>query len=189
MSDWLDIVGSFIIGGIVILIFANLKLSISASASENLYSGIVQRGVTSATDLMEYDFYKIGYRNSGNKIEIADSNEIKFYGDLNNDGVSDEVHYFLGDTESFTETSNPNDFLLTREKDNENPAASIPVVYFKLTYYDSLGQKIDYTLLSSQSERDKIKTLRISMKCESSDMIDGHYEAVEWEKTIKPKNI
>ncbi len=63
------------------------------------------------------------------------------------------------------------------------------MVDFKLTYYDSLGQKIDYTLLSSQSERDKIKTLRISMKCESSDMIDGHYEAVEWEKTIKPKNI
>ena len=189
MSDWLDVVGSIIIGGIVILIFANLNLSIGVSASENLYSGIMQRGLTSATELIEYDFYKIGYRNSGNKIEIADSNEIKFYSDIDNDGVLDEINYFLGDAESFTETSNPNDFLLTREKNNENPAASIPVVYFKLTYYDSLGQKIDYTLLSSQSERDKIKTLGIRMKCESADMIDDHYEAVEWEKTIKPKNI
>ena len=189
MSDWLDVVGSFVIGGFVILIFINLNLSISASASENLYSRIVQGGLTSAIDLIEYDFYKIGYKNSGNKIEIADSNEIKFYSDIDNDGVLDELHYFVGDSTTFTETSNPNDFLLTREKNNEIPAASIPVVYFKLTYYDSLGQKIDYTLLSIQSERDKIRTLGIRMKCESADMINDHYEAVEWEKTIKPKNI
>jgi hypothetical protein len=189
MSDWLDVVGSIVIGGIVILILANVNLSISAAASENLFSGIVQRGLTSAVDLIEYDFYKIGYRSSGNKIEIADSNEIKFYSDIDNDGVSDELHYFLGDAESLTGTSNPNDFLLTREKNEETPAASIPVVDFRLTYFDSLGQKIDYNLLSSQSERDKIKTLRIKMKCESADMIDDHYEAVEWEKTIKPKNI
>jgi hypothetical protein len=189
MSAWLDVVGSFVVGGIVILILANLNFSISAAASENLYSGIVQRGLTSATDLMEYDFYKIGYRHSGNKIGIADSNEIKFYSDIDNDGVSDELHYFVGDPKTFTGTTNPNDFLLTREKNKEKPAASIPVVDFKLTYYDSLGQIIDYALLSSQSERDKIKTLRIRMKCESTDMIDDHYEAVEWEKTIKPKNI
>ncbi len=189
MSDWLDIVGSVVIGGIVILIFANLNLSISTAASENLFSGVVQRGLTSATDLIEYDFYKIGYRSSGDKIEIADSNEIKFYSDIDNDGVSDKMHYFVGDAKSFTETSNPNDFLLTREKNKEKPAASIPVVEFKLTYYDSLGQIIDYALLLSQAERDKIRTLRIRMKCESADMIDDNYEAVEWEKTIKPKNI
>jgi hypothetical protein len=189
MADWLDLAGSFVIGAIVILIFVNLNISISANASENLFSGIVQRGLTSAADLIEYDFYKIGYRKSGNKIEIADSNEIKFYSDVDDDGVSDEINYSLGDEVSFTETSNPNDFLLTREKNNEKPAASIPVVNFKLTYYDSLGQKIDYALLSSQSERDKIRTLKIRMKCESSDMIDDHYESMEWEKTIKPKNI
>ena len=189
MSDWLDILGSTVIGGIVILIFANLNLSISTASAENLYSGIVQRGLTSATDLIEFDFYKIGYRSSGNKIEIADSNEIKFYSDIDNDGISDELHYFVSDAKKFTETSNPNDFLLTREKNKEEPAASIPVVEFKLTYYDSLGQKIDYALLSSQDERDKIKTLRIRMQFESADMIYDHYEAVEWEKTIKPKNI
>jgi hypothetical protein len=189
MSDWLDIAGSLVIGGLVILIFANLNLTISASASENLYSGIMQRGLTSAVDLIEHDIYKIGYRCSGNKIEVADSNEIKFYCDIDNDGVAEEINYFLGDAESFTETGNPNDCLLTREKNEEKPGASIPVVDFKLIYYDSLGQEIDYTLLSSQAERDKIKTLRIRMKCESADMIDNHYEAVEWEKTIKPKNI
>ena len=189
MSNWLDIAGSFVIGGIVILILANLNFSISAAASENLYAGVIQRGLTSATEVIEYDFYKIGYRSAGNKIEIADSNEIKFYSDIDNDGTTDELHYFLGNAESFTGTNNPNDFLLSREKNNETPATSIPVVDFKLTYFDSLGQKIDYALLSSQPERDKIKTLRIRMECETADMIEDHYEAVEWEKTMKPKNI
>jgi hypothetical protein len=189
MSDWLDIAGSFVIGGIVLLTFANLNLSITVGAAENLYSGVVQGEVTSAADLIEHDLYKIGYRCSGNKIEIADSNEIKFYSDIDNDGVLDEINYVLGDAESFTETGNPNDCLLTREKNEEKPGAFIPVVDFKFTYYDSLGQKIDYTLLSSQAERDKIKTIKIRMKCETADMIDNHYEAVEWEKTIKPKNI
>ncbi len=189
MSDWLDVVGSFIVGGIVILILANINISISTAAADNLYAGVMQRGLTSAIDLIDHDFYKIGYRIPGSNIIIADSNEIKFYSDIDNDGVPDEIHYFLGDEKSFTETSNPKDFLVFREKNNEKPGASIPVVDFKLTYFDSLGQKIDYTLLSSQSARDKIKTIRIRMKCESADMIDDHYEAVEWEKTIRPKNI
>jgi hypothetical protein len=189
MSDWLDVAGSFVIGALVILVFVNLNLTISASASENLSSRIMQGGLTSTVELIEHDLYKIGYRCSGNKIEVADSNQIKFYCDTDNDGVAEGINYFLGDVESLTETGNPNDCLLTREKNEEKPGASIPVVEFKLIYYDSLGQQIDYTLLSSQAERDKIRTLRIRMKCESADMIDNKYDAVEWEKTIKPKNI
>ena len=189
MSDWLDIVGSIVIGGIVILILTNINISNSAAATDNLYAGVMQRELTSVADLIEHDFYKVGYRNPGSNIVIADSNGIKFYADIDNDGVPDEINYFRSTVESFAITSNPNDFLLSREKNKETPAASIPVVDFKLTYYDSLGQKIDYALLSSQPERDKIKTLRIRIKCESADMINDNYEAVEWEKTIKPKNI
>jgi hypothetical protein len=189
MTDWLDMLGSFFVGGIVLLILTNINFSTNSAAAENLYAGIMQRSVTSATELIEYDFYKIGYRCSGSKIMIADSTEIKFYSDLGNTGVPDELHYFVGDTTSFPETSNPNDYLLTRKRNKENTPATIPVVDFKIIYFDSLGKKIDYTLLSNQSVRDKIKTVRIRIECESANMIEDHYEAVEWEKTIKPKNI
>jgi hypothetical protein len=189
MSNWLDIIGSFVVGSIVILILVNINFSISTAASENLYSGVLQRSIISAADLIEYDYYKIGFRNTGHNILVADSTEIKFYCDIDNNGAVDEIYYFIGDSKSFTETGNPNDFLLTRKKNKETPGASIPVVDFKLTYFDSLAQKIDYTLLKDQVGRDKIRTLRVRMECESPDMIDDHYEAVEWEKTIKPKNI
>ncbi len=189
MSDWIDIIGSFVVGSIVVLILLNLKISINAAASENLYSGIVQRNVTSAAELLEHDLYKIGFRISGDKIIVADSNEIKFYTDINNNGVDDEIHYYCDKPEDLTSTRNPSDYLLTREKNKEKPGALIVVVDFKLSYYDSLGQKIDYTALQNQSEMNKIRTVGVRLKCETAEKIYEHYEAVEWEKTIKPKNI
>ena len=189
MSNWLDIMGSFVVGSIVVLILFNLNISINAAASENLYSGIVQRNVTSAAELIEHDLYKIGFRISGDKITVADSNEIKFYTDINNDGLNDEIHYYSGNTNDLMSTYNPNDYLLTREKNKEKPAALIVVVDFKLTYFDSLAQIIDYTALQNQSERNKIRTVGVRLECETEEKIDDHYEAVEWEKKIKPKNI
>ena len=189
MSNWIDIIGSFMVGSIVILILINLNISINAAAYENLYSGIVQRNVTSAADLIEHDLYKIGFRVSGDKITVADSNEIKFSTDIDNNGVSDEIHYYCGNVEDLKSTYNPGDYLLTRENNKKKPGASIVVVDFKLTYFDSLGQKFDYTALQNQSERNKIKTVGVRLECETEEMIDDHYEAVEWEKTIKPKNI
>ncbi|MBT8378948.1 MAG: hypothetical protein KJN64_06950 [Ignavibacteria bacterium] len=189
MSYWLDFLGSFFVGAIAILILTNVNISVSSAASENLYSGVMQRNITGAVDLIEHDLYKIGYRVTGDSFSIADSTEIKFFSDINNDGTAEELHYFCGVTTDLTATYNPNDYLLTREKNMQKPGASIPVVDFKLTYFDSLGQKLDYGLLTNQSEMNKIKSVRVRLHCETADKIDDHYEAVEWEKTVTPKNI
>jgi hypothetical protein len=199
MSYWLDFIGSFLVGAIVILILmvgaivililTNVNVSVSTAASENLYSGVTQRNITAAAVLIEHDLYKIGYRVTGNNFSIADSTEIKFFSDVDNDGNPDEIHYFCGDTTDFTATNNTSDYLLTRSKNNQSPAASIVVVDFKLAYYDSLGQQLDYALLVNQTEMNKIESVRVRLDCETADKIDEHYEAVEWEKTITPKNI
>jgi len=189
MNNWLDVIGSFVVGSVLLLILVNLNLSISTAASENLYSGIIQRSVTSAADLVEHDFYKIGYRVTGNKISIADSTEIKFFSDIDNDGNPDEIHYFCGDSTGFKDTENTSDYLVTRLLNNQKPGASIVVTDFKLAYFDSLGQNIDYTALKNQSSRNNIKTIGIQLECESAEKIDDKFEAVEWERTIKPKNI
>jgi len=189
MSDFIDLIGSFVVGSIVILIVANMNITINTAAAENLYSGVLQRNVTSTTDLIEHDLYKIGYRITGNKISVADSNQVKFWSDIDNDGTSDEIHYFCGDTTSLNGTTNPDDYLLMRIQNNQKPGTSISVVDFKVTYFDSLAKEIDYKSLVSQSSRDRIRSLRVRIKCETDGYVDDHFEAVEWEKTIKPKNI
>jgi len=189
MSSWIDIIGSYVIGAMILLILVNLNNSINNSASENLYSNIVQRNVTSTSELIEYDIYKIGYRVSGNKFSIADSNQIKFFADLDDNGAAEIVHYFCGNKSELNGTPNPNDFLITREINSQKPGVDIIVTDFNISYFDSIGKKLDYALLKNQSGMSKIKSLKISLRCESQELINDHYQAAEWKKTILPKNI
>ncbi len=189
MAYLLDIVGSMVIGSVVVLILLMLNLNIISSSSENLNTNIAQRDLTTATWIMEYDFYKMGYRVSGSKLAIADSNEIKFYTDLDNDGNQDSIHYFLGDLSEYSSTSNPDDRPLYRKENNNSFATAFSIVEFNLTYHDSVGNAIDYTSLKNQSSRALVKTINIMLAIESGEPVEGNYQVSRWMKKITPKNL
>jgi hypothetical protein len=189
MAVMLDYIGSYVIGGMILLILFNVNSSVQTASSENLYAGIMQKSVTTAAEIIEYDAYKIGYRVSGNKFSLADSNAVKFQADLDDNGTAETVHYYCGNTAGLTSTSNPNDFILNREINSQKPGAQIFVSNFVITYFDSLGQVLNYAALTNQSEMNKIRSIKFNLKCESDELIDGAYEAAEWEKIILPKNI
>ena len=67
----------------------NLRYLINNSASSSviLFTTIEQSKVTDASELVEYDIYKIDYRIPDEKIAIADSNVIKFYADINDNDL------------------------------------------------------------------------------------------------------
>jgi len=189
MSDWLDLVGSMVIGSIIILMVINLNMSVNTAATQNLYSNVTQRQVVSSVEVIEHDIYKIGYRINGGVVTMADSNEIKFYTDINNDGLKDEIKYYLAETSSMNGTYNPNDRILWRELNDENSLTPFIVTELNFSYYDSLGQVIDYSSLGDQSFRDKIKTVKVIVGTETGELINGEYETIKWEKIIRPKNI
>ena len=189
MSDWLDLVGSFAIGGLIILMLINFNLSVNGAATQNSFSNVTQRQIVSSVDVIEYDFYKIGYRVNGDNITKADSNEILFKTDLDNNGVEDEIRYFLTSTSTMSSTFNPNDKILRREVNDENSLTPIVVTDLNFSYYDSLGQMIDYSYLTDQLYRDQIKTIKVSIGIESGELLDDKYETIHWEKIIRPKNI
>lgn len=189
MQYWLDIVGSFLIGGLILLMLVNLNLSMSNSAAENLNTNISQGNLTSTTYVLEHDIYKAGYRIDGEKIVIADSTELKFYSDIDNNGSKDSIHYYLGDPSQMYFTFNPNDRLLYRVMNTEKAKSSIIVVDFNLSYYDSLGSKLNYSSLKNSSERRKVKTIKVNMSVESADPIEGEYQGAEWKKNIIAKNL
>ncbi len=190
MSYLLDIVGSFIIAGMVVMILLAVYINNSASSSVILFTTIEQRKITDVSELIEYDIYKIGYRIPDEKISIADSNEIKFYTDINNDDLADSVHYYLGETTDLSSTTNPNDKLLHRRRNNQDSLSTeIPVVDFNLSYYDSLGNSLDYSSLTSSAGRALIKSIKIKITVESDEMYDDEYRTSEWKKKISPKNL
>ena len=185
----LDIVGSMVIGSVVVLILLVLNLNIISSSGENLNTNIAQRDLTTTVWVMEYDFYKMGYRVTGGKIAIADSNELKFYTDLDNDGNQDSIHYFLGELSEYSSTSNPDDRPLYRRENSDNVATAFSVVNFNLTYHDSIGNAIDYAALSSPTTRGIVRTINVRLAIESGEPIEGNYQISQWEKKITPKNL
>ena len=188
MGYLLDIVGSFIIAGMVGMILLAVNINNSASSNVILFTTLEQKKVTDVSELIEYDFYKLGYCVSGEKISVADSNEIIFYADVDNNNLTDSIHYYLGETTDLSYTSNPNDKPLYRNR-NDSLVSEMPVVDFNLSYFDSMGNTLDYASLTSSAGRELIKSIKIKIKVESDEIYDNHYRSSEWKKKISPKNL
>ena len=190
MSYLLDIIGSTIIAGMVVMILLAVNINNTTSSSALLFTTIEQQKITQVSEIIQYDFYKIGYLTTGEKIAIADSNEIKFYSDINNDTEIDSVHYYVGNISDLGYTSNPDDMPLYRQRNTaDSLLAEIPVVDFNLSYYDSIGNTLDYSSLTSAAGRNRIKSIKIKIAVESDEVYADEYRTSEWKKKISPKNL
>lgn len=189
MGYLIDLIGSYIIGGFVLLIIAMLNIYVDNTSTNIIFNNVAQGDLTSGVDLINNDFYKIGYRVPLHPIISADSSNISFCSDINDSGTIDTLQYYSGSTTQLTTTKNPNDMPLYRIINNQSPTIGLIVTDFKLTYYDSIGVQIPYSALITQAARDQIKSVNIYLKVESQDPVNGLYQAGEWQKTITPENL
>ncbi|MCX6169837.1 MAG: hypothetical protein NTX65_10885 [Ignavibacteriales bacterium] len=159
-STLLDIIGSVLGGGFLLVIL--MRMNATAIQNNYEYSGerIVQQNLVEVVTLIENDFRKIGYWNYQPNITNpipdpavaiiqADSTSITFLTDIvtpNNpygDGTVDNIKYYVGPTSDLLATPNPNDRMLYRVINNSTPAGSnLGVTQFKLTYFDASGVQI-----------------------------------------------
>jgi len=157
-STLLDILGSTLVGGLLLLILIRVTLSAIQNNYDNNGERIVQRDLTAVVQQIEYDFRKIGYcaKYSNIKadtcIQNATDSTITFFTDLPTtsapygDSVVDKVYYYLGPKSGLSNTPNPNDRVLYRVVNNSTPMpVNMGVTLFKLTYYDSVGTVIHPT--------------------------------------------
>ena len=189
MEKILDLVGANIIWGFILLMIIGVNSQMNDYSFENINTSVTQLDAIDLTKIIEYDFRKAGMLISGDKISIADSNQLKFYFDKNSDGSKDSIRYSLGDTTNLKTTKNPNDKPVYRKfNDTTNIVGSITELKFE--YLDSLGQKLTYASLLNQFNRNKIKIFKISLKKEGMYInYDSVYPAVDWVREIKPKNL
>ena len=181
----LDIVGSIIVGGLILLILFRLN----SSATSNLYNEnselTVQQAMVSQVQVIESDFRKIGYCKIWTKIPdptkailLADSTRIKFLTDLDNDGAVDSLYYYLVPTSELPSTPNPKDRLLYRVVNAQTAKSSnIGITNFKLTYYDALDKKITPLPVANTGQIHKIQ---IDLQVENSESVDSVYTTVFW---------
>ncbi len=147
----LDIMGSMIIGGILLLTL--FRMNDNATRNTYNFSGelIVQQNLVTTVEVLEYDFRKIGYcedpfalpHPEKDAILFADTSRIKFltdimeppYDDPHGDGVIDTVEYFLSSAD-IPGTPNPNDRMLYRIVNNETiRGVNLGVTKFRIRYF------------------------------------------------------
>jgi len=181
VSTYWDIMGSMFVGSLLMLtlLLFNNNLSNERIIS-NLWT-ITQKNATTLSDVIEYDLKKIGYNVTmkENSIIYADSNEISFLSDIDNNGNVDSIRYYVNNASG---TSNPNDKLFYRIVNGlQTSGSALGLTYFKINYYDSTGAVTNIL--------NKIKEIEVTFEVENTINKDNNYSKVFIKKKVKPKNI
>jgi len=188
VSSLLDVLGATIISGLIIFMLMQLNMRMVTTSTDMLSSTITQSESAVSAQIIEYYIYKIGHKATSNKISIADSNRIKFCGDMNNNSTIDTITFYL-DENRFEGSENPKSKGLYRIENNGERLITAVVSKFQLSYFDSISTKLTYASLRNQNVRDKIRSIKIFIDFESSFPVNDSYQGVTWKRVIRPKNI
>ena len=182
MQDYLALIGSFVIGGLMLIAFLDFDADLKNHSFEHTTDLIVQQNAAAMIDLVEWDFRKIGYGLDFPALAIYDSNFISYYVDLGGDGVIDTVRYFVSDSSAASMTTNPRDRIFYRLSNQDpNIDAAMGVTDFHLQYYDISGNPTTNLL--------QIKTIEVSLTIESTEPYNGEYRRFFWREKITPPNL
>lgn len=187
----LDIMGSTIIGGMLLI----MALSLMDTTNQFYYGQnddlIVQENLTTTTEILEFNLRKMGFSVMENDtiVLLADSTHLTYLGDMNGDWVPDTVQFYLGTTSQLTSTKNPNDRFVYN-KVNGLPSGGAVIGIVTLFSFDFLNQDGTLIDVSNPANYIGIKMIRITMQVESPDVYtassnpsSNEYRRAFWQQT------
>jgi hypothetical protein len=183
-STILDILGSMIVGGILMLSL----FKVNGSSTEDIYRGTgnltAQTNLATLVQILEEDFRKIGYCADWKKIPVptesilyADSCSIRFLTDIDKDANIDTLYYHMDYYTDIPSTPNPRDRYLHRIVNSQiMPEANLGITQFKLEYFDAVGAKLSFPI----SDPREIYSMKIDISVEDVSAYDEKYQTVFW---------
>jgi len=180
----LDIMGSIIIGGILMITLFRMSDRATESTYNKTGDLTIQQNIATVVSIIEYDFRKIGYcadwikiPNPAKSIVFADKDKVKYLTDVDRNGIVDTMSYYIGPTSELIYTANPRDRFLYRVINNEKPVkVNLGVTQFNLVYYNFFKDVIP-TPVTNPGE---IYTIQISVAVEDVEAYDQKYSQVFW---------
>ena len=191
MGILIDILGSTLIGGILLFLMLNMNLFISSAGYNSDNELRMQQNAKTIAEIINNDFRKIGYKQTGTAILNAESKRFKFVGDLERPGnpgygIIDTLEYFIQDSSI---TNNSDNIILMRVLNNQDSIGgpSLGLVKLNFSYLDSLS--------SPTNDLTKIRYIKtefwVKPVDQANDFVTGKKDSVftYWEFTIYPRNI
>jgi len=202
MNIMIDIVGSAVIACVILLLVFQMNQSMGSMTFQNTLDVITQENSKTIADIINFDFYKIGYGVSidplNPAIQLADSDRITFTSDIHQRGTVDTVRYFTSSVPYPIQGSTTKFKKLYRLVDTTASAgANLGITSFRFSYYDTLGHQIVLPPPTDTASLAKIKSIRIQMTVRNPISVDSTlagtfdttFAATYWEKWISPKNL
>ena len=186
MNAALDILGSFFVGGILLIIVLNLNADLMDRSFSGNLELITQQNAASIGELLDYDLRQIGYGvdDPDTAIIRAGTDRIIFWTDIDDDGNVDSLRYYMASTPTDTTISdrNADTYILYRLAGSESENdVDLGVTSFNLTYYDSDG--------NTTTDKAEIKIIEVEMTVQSLYEYDGDYATAYYYLKIAPKNL
>jgi len=176
MNQILDLLSSFLIGGIILLALLGLNMQFTSKYQELKLAEITQSTSTNIGQVIENDFNKIGYGNQvDTNIVSISNNSITFKGDLDNNGTIEKVYY------GFISNSNGK-FLKRTINSNENKSWLQPINSFEIF---GLSSSLDTTY-----NINNISSILVEVEYARTDYyLDTLSIGVQWRRMFFPKNL
>lgn len=191
MSNMLDIVGSVVLFGILMLTIGRVQTNLNTAMYASSFTQITQHNAVDLARQLEADVTKIGFKAATEKIKVADSTHLKFRADFLNNGTVSEIEYWVGDTSDADATPNPLDFPLYRKDQNGTIEQLWGMTYFHIQYFNMNYQELATPVVSDSLP--KIYAIWLKFIIEGREpagsAIDTTYYSITWQKLIYPRNM
>ena len=178
-----DILGSTVIGGFLLLMVLNLNGTIEKTVFVTGNELTVQQNLVSLVTLIEHDFRLLGWCDDQSKIADptkaileATPNSIKFVTDVNSDGNLDTLTWRFDTAASASSTANPRDRMLYRIVNGISQALYVGMTEFDFKYLDALSDTIPFPIITPKG----IYEMQLSMTLESPAAYDSTYSYAYW---------
>jgi hypothetical protein len=183
MQSILDYIASAAIGGMIFLSIFEFYGSVQEAALSSTMQVAVQEDLLSITDVLEYDLRKAGYDVSDSaKVLLAESDQIAFRGDFDDNGIADTVTYRVLPRQENSGTST----LLRTLNHGTAEVLNNNVTTFRVSYFDANGNTLSG---SAPGELKGIRAIGVAVCISSNVEYNGEHEGAFWERVIRPKNL
>jgi len=181
MGTQLDIVGSIILLGLLILGFGYFMSDKQSSEYMTTAQVTAQKYMSDISSTIMFDLRKVGYGvPSGTPFIFCSPTALSFMGDIDNNGSVDTVEYRFATPA--TNTVNPSDSLIYHRVTGKHwVVTDAGVVGLRFRYYNCTG--------SETSDKALIKHVAVQLRIQSRFPVDGEYAESFSEFRISPKNI
>ncbi|NOZ61472.1 MAG: hypothetical protein GXO74_07300 [Calditrichaeota bacterium] len=170
-----------------------IGLRVNTNSTLHLYntqrSAINQENLHVVTDILEYDFRKIGHGllNPLGAIQVADSNRIVFSYDKDPSLVYDSIRVVYKMVPVKHKNHKFNKILIRKENSNKITRFPFGISRFNLKYFNKFGKNLPTPVVSDSLA--SIREIEISLTLASSDLEKDEYGEAKYVTRIVPKNL